>query len=105
MASAAWSSCRARTAALTGEACQRGLPSSALEMALMDRLFGDTLDVLTGSQATRAAVLSGLPGHAIAHFACHASADLASPSDSGLLVHDHQERALIVSQVIALDLP
>jgi CHAT domain-containing protein len=50
-------------------------------------------------------VLSGLPGHAIAHFACHASADLASPSDSGLLVHDHQERALIVSQVIALDLP
>jgi hypothetical protein len=29
MASAAWSSCCARTAALTGEACQRGLPSDA----------------------------------------------------------------------------
>lgn len=75
------------------------------DLLLLRSLFGGEVDALTGPEANRAAVLAALPGHAIAHFACHARADIASPSDSGLLVHDHQDRALTVSQVIGLDLP
>jgi hypothetical protein len=80
------------------------LPGAADELALLATLFGHATDVLTGPQATRSAVLSALPGHAIAHFACHARADIARPSGSGLLVYDHQDHALTVSQVTALDL-
>jgi hypothetical protein len=83
----------------------RDLPGAADELDLLTEVFGAALDVLTGPQATREAVLSGLPGHAFAHFACHAMADPASPSSSRLLVHDHQQQAFTVSEVMKLDLP
>jgi hypothetical protein len=38
---------------------------------------------------TRASVLARLPAAAIAHFACHGSTDPADPSQSRLLLHDH----------------
>lgn len=43
---------------------------------------------LTSHQATRNAVLAALPWATWTHLACHASADPAAPSDSGLLLHD-----------------
>jgi tetratricopeptide (TPR) repeat protein len=81
------------------------LAGAADDLELLRNLFGGEIDTLTGPEANRAAVLTALPGHAVAHFACHARADIASPSDSGLLVYDHQDRALTVAQLIALDLP
>jgi hypothetical protein len=81
------------------------LAGAAADLESLRCLFGSEVDALTGPKASRAAVLAALPGHAIAHFACHARADVASPSDSALLVHDHQDRALAVAQLIELDLP
>ena len=81
------------------------LAGAADDLEVLRSVFGAEVDALTGPEANRAAVLAALPGHAIAHFACHTRADTASPSDSGLLVYDHQERALTVAQLTGLDLP
>jgi hypothetical protein len=59
---------------------------------------------LTGAQATRAAVLAALPGHASAHFACHAYSDPDEPSRSHLVLHDHRASPLTVADVARLDL-
>jgi CHAT domain-containing protein len=42
-------------------------------------------------------VLEQLPGCAIAHFACHGYSDPADPSQSRLLLHDHQRDPLTVA--------
>ena len=38
---------------------------------------------------TRNAVLAALPGHPIAHFACHGYADWTNPAASQLILYDH----------------
>jgi hypothetical protein len=43
---------------------------------------------LAGADASRMAVLSALPGTAVAHFACHASSDPEDPAASHLLLRD-----------------
>ncbi|MGW4026884.1 CHAT domain-containing protein, partial [Streptomyces sp. NPDC005009] len=82
----------------------RDLPGAVEELRLLSDVFKDALTELTDASASRAEVLSRLPGHAFAHFACHAVAEPAAPSTSRLLVHGHLDRPLTVADVIALDL-
>ncbi|MGW4796301.1 CHAT domain-containing protein, partial [Nonomuraea sp. NPDC004297] len=58
--------------------------------------------VLTGPEATYAAVRDGLPLHPVAHLACHGVSDLADPASSRLLLHDHAERPLTVAALSRL---
>ncbi|MGP4110064.1 CHAT domain-containing protein [Streptomyces sp. 4N509B] len=63
------------------------LPHTVAEAeGLSGRLPGAV--ALTGPRATRAAVLEALNGASVAHFACHAASDPASPEKSRLLLHD-----------------
>jgi hypothetical protein len=78
------------------------LPGAQAEVAALRRLFGGRLDVLTGSEATRRVVLAALPAARWAHFACHAAAELANPSQGRLLLYDHQARPLTVVDVARL---
>lgn len=80
------------------------LPGTRREAEHLARLLpGATL--LTGAAATHSAVVSALPRHAYAHFACHALGDPERPSDSLLALHDHVERPLTVRSLARLRLP
>ncbi|MFF7203238.1 CHAT domain-containing protein [Streptomyces sp. NPDC008141] len=61
--------------------------------------------VLTGEAATHTAVVSALPRHAYAHFACHAGGDLERPSAARLALHDHSDAPLTVRHLARLRLP
>jgi CHAT domain-containing protein len=50
----------------------------------------------------RSTVLSALPGHRVAHFACHGYADWANASSSQLILYDHQITSLTVADISAL---
>ena len=52
----------------------------------------------------RGTVLGALPGHRVAHFACHGYADLADPAMSQLILYDYQSAPLTVADVSALRL-
>ncbi|MBM7168817.1 CHAT domain-containing protein [Streptomyces sp. G44] len=62
-------------------------------------------ELLADTAATRSAVVSALHHHAYAHFACHALGDLERPSGSRLVLHDHAEHPLTVSELARLRLP
>ncbi|OEJ21651.1 hypothetical protein AS594_39740 [Streptomyces agglomeratus] len=57
------------------------------------------------SAPTKANVLERLAECAIAHFACHGASDPADPSNSRLLLHDHEDDPLTVASLapVALD--
>ncbi|WP_326796893.1 CHAT domain-containing protein [Streptomyces sp. NBC_01808] len=61
--------------------------------------------LLADASATHSAVVSALPRHAYAHFACHALGDLERASGSRLVLHDHAERPLTVRDLARLRLP
>lgn len=84
-----------------GQAQLSGVRREAEHLA---RLLPDAA-VLTDTSATYAAVVSALPHHAYAHFACHALGDLGHPSGSRLVLHDHAERPLTVRDLARLRLP
>ncbi|MEU8696107.1 CHAT domain-containing protein [Streptomyces sp. NPDC048680] len=79
------------------------LSGAEAEARMVQGLFPGTVR-LTGADATRERVLSALPHHAWAHFACHTATDPDVPSRSGLLLHDHQRHLLTVEDVSGLDL-
>jgi predicted metal-dependent phosphoesterase TrpH len=83
---------------------QLDLPGAHREVDQLERRFPGRVRVLTGRQATRDGVLAALPGARRAHFACHGSANLADPSASRLLLHDHQTKPLTVIDVARLRL-
>jgi len=62
-------------------------------------------DVLTGPGATHAAVLAALPGHAWAHFACHAASSTDDAAAARLLLDDHEAHPLTVREIGRLRLP
>ncbi|MBL7517311.1 CHAT domain-containing protein [Frankia sp. CNm7] len=80
------------------------LPGAQVETASLQARFSGQVDLLTGPQATRQAVLGRLPTARWAHFACHGTVNLADPSASQLLLADHQTRPLTVLDVARLRL-
>ena len=60
------------------------------------------VDILSGGQATHAAVLSALPAHAWAHFACHAESSTEEASAARLLLADHEDHPLTVREIAGL---
>ncbi|MFF3286142.1 CHAT domain-containing protein [Streptomyces sp. NPDC003023] len=59
------------------------------EIRALGELFGDRrLKVLSGGEASVDAVRKHLPGHLWAHFACHGTLDMHSPTASGLCLAD-----------------
>ncbi|WNI28162.1 CHAT domain-containing protein [Streptomyces sp. ITFR-6] len=79
------------------------LTGAEAEARMVRGLFPGTVR-LTDADATRERVLSALPQHPWAHFACHTATDPDVPSRSGLLLHDHQRRLLTVEDVSRLEL-
>ncbi|MEV4969818.1 CHAT domain-containing tetratricopeptide repeat protein [Streptomyces scopuliridis] len=80
------------------------LPAAHREAEHLARLLPGP-EMLTDATATHSAVVSALPRHAYAHFACHALGDLDRPSGSRLVLHDHTERPLTVRDLARLRLP
>jgi CHAT domain-containing protein len=65
----------------------RDLPGTATEAVALSSSLPDAT-TLMNQKATTKAVLSALPDSTWAHFACHASADYAAPSNSGICLSD-----------------
>ncbi|MFI8535292.1 CHAT domain-containing protein [Streptomyces aquilus] len=80
------------------------LPGARLEAERLTELAAHPT-VLSGPAATREAVLRELPGHAIAHFACHAVTDPRSPSLDRLLLHDHGSAPLTAVELSSVRVP
>lgn len=79
------------------------LDSAPAEANTVRHLFPDT-QVLVNHEATVERVLAELPHRTWAHFACHAVTDVDSPSQGGLLLHDHEQRSFSVIDISRLDL-
>ena len=77
------------------------LPGAAREAAALKPLIGDA-HVL--SNPTRAQVLDALPRYRTAHFACHGWADRQRPSQSRLILADHDTAPLTVADLVRLEL-
>ncbi|WP_079001707.1 CHAT domain-containing protein [Streptomyces sp. AS58] len=60
--------------------------------------------LLRGAQADRDTMLTQLPLHQVAHFACHSTVDDESPGESGLVLHDHDRRPFTVADISRLHL-
>jgi CHAT domain-containing protein len=71
---------------------------------MLCHLIPDSLTFIE-AEATHDAVVSALARHKIAHFACHGLTDRATPAASRLLLHDHANRPLTVTELSRLQLP
>lgn len=80
------------------------LPGATAEARLLAGLFGDRAHILSGPAATHDRVTAALRTASWAHFACHASTDLADPTASRLWLHDHDTRPLTVLDLARLPL-
>ncbi|MBE8470525.1 CHAT domain-containing protein [Streptomyces justiciae] len=80
------------------------LPGARLEAERLTELAPQPT-VLSGPGATREAVLRELPGHTVAHFACHAVTDPRSPSLDRLLLHDHGSTPLTAVELSSVHVP
>ena len=77
------------------------LPAVEIEAKRVAELLPDSL-TLTGPQATRDAVMAGLPHYRIAHLACHGLSDQDDPASSRLLLYDHAVTPLTVTAISRL---
>jgi hypothetical protein len=80
------------------------LPGAEVEASVLRQMYPRQATILTGPEATRDRVLAVLPRSRWAHFACHATSDLANPSASNLLLFDHESEPLTVGDVARLRL-
>jgi len=78
------------------------LPGADLEAEVIAAAFPRALRL---DRATRNAVLAALPGHPVAHFACHSAVDVDDPGRSRLFLADHAENPLTVADISRLRLP
>jgi hypothetical protein len=60
--------------------------------------------LVDGPDATRSAVLAGIADHPWFHYCGHGEADPVQPSNSRLIVYDHREHPLTVSDIARLNL-
>jgi hypothetical protein len=72
------------------------LPGASLEAEAIARLFLRTVRL---ERPTAKAVLAALPGHPVAHFACHGSMDPDEPGRSQLFLDDHAAAPLTVGDI------
>ncbi|MFD0686696.1 CHAT domain-containing protein [Actinomadura fibrosa] len=79
------------------------LPGADDEAHRVSRLLTEPT-ILRSRHATRQAVLSALPRHSVAHFACHATSGWDAPDAGRLLLHDHSASPLTVAEISRLDL-
>lgn len=80
------------------------LPAAAQEADLIHGLFPGSL-VLRDAEATSARVRTELGGRAWTHLACHTELVYRAPSNSRVLLHDHEQRSFTISDIAALELP
>jgi len=80
------------------------LPGAEGETDALRQLLPERVLALVGAQATHDGVIEALRSARWVHFACHGSADPASPSRSHLLLYDHVERPLTTADVAHIDL-
>ena len=85
--------------AVPDAAGEQKLPGVEAEARLVADLCRGAL-VLAGPQACYNAVVAAMNSHSLVHFACHAVSDQDAPSDSYLVLHDHDQRRLTVSDII-----
>jgi CHAT domain-containing protein len=64
------------------------LPGVDPEAELVCARFPGRHTLRTGDAATREQIRADLPAHPLAHFACHGTQDLLSPSRAALRLHD-----------------
>jgi CHAT domain-containing protein len=64
------------------------LPGVRTEARQVCARFGGRYTLRSDRAATRERVLADLPGHPLAHFACHGRPDLRQPSDAALVLWD-----------------
>ncbi|WP_407567196.1 CHAT domain-containing protein [Polymorphospora sp. A560] len=101
---------RTRTTGLPRRLClvlpapddRSGLPAARREAQRLRERFGADHTDLIAAEAGAATVAAALPGHAWAHFACHARSDLADPSNSRLLLSSATDGALTVERLVRL---
>jgi tetratricopeptide (TPR) repeat protein len=77
------------------------LPGASLEASAITSAFPQALRL---EHPTRKPVLAALPGHPVAHFACHGGVDVDEPSRSQLFLYDHADDPLTVADISALRL-
>jgi len=77
------------------------LPGVRTEARQVCARFGTRHTLRSDHAATREQILADLPGHPLAHFACHGRPDLRQPSDAALVLWD---RPLSVVDVAGLRL-
>ncbi|WP_156685605.1 CHAT domain-containing tetratricopeptide repeat protein [Mycobacterium sp. Marseille-P9652] len=87
---------------------QDPLPGAQREAQTLRELLPDRVDALGLRDTDKAifeTVMTALPLHGWAHFACHALSDLKNPSASFLLLGDYHDRPLSVQDLSELKLP
>ncbi|XVS61693.1 CHAT domain-containing protein [Actinosynnema sp. CA-299493] len=80
------------------------LPGVHAEREIVVRHLSAPPDELVGQDALRDRVLEGLGRHSRTHFACHGVTDPDSPSRNRLVLADHDETPLTVTDIIRLRL-
>jgi CHAT domain-containing protein len=73
-------------------------------MGMLRDLFPHSINILSDGEALRRDVLDALPAARWVHFACHARADLQTPSNSRLLLSDWATEPLTVVDIARLHL-
>ncbi len=71
-----------------GEPALPAIPGVHAEAELVCARFAGRHTLRAGGAATREQIRADLPGHPLAHFACHGTQDLLSPSRAALLLCD-----------------
>ncbi|MGW1561782.1 CHAT domain-containing protein [Streptomyces sp. NPDC002144] len=84
------------------EMLRHRLPSSTLLIEESDS--GGESGFITPHTPTKARVLTSLPEFSIVHFACHGASDPKDPSQSRLLLHDHESDPLTVASLAPISL-
>ncbi|MGW6886725.1 CHAT domain-containing protein [Streptomyces chartreusis] len=84
------------------EMLRHRLPSSTLLIEQSDA--GGESSVITPYTPTKTRVLTSLPEFSIVHFACHGACDPKDPSQSRLLLHDHESDPLTVASLAPIKL-